>query len=101
MRRRESKSSLLPFYGGLNTVPDFSRVARNFALIRKAIAELRKIEDAFLSGSVTDEQYKQGLQEMVDFSGTIVVEADKATAMVASIRNRVAGYERELVDALG
>jgi hypothetical protein len=100
MRQRKAETEPLPFYGRLNTVPDFSNAARSFALIRKAIAEMRKTEDFLLSG-VTDEEYRQGMQEVADFLSIVMAEADRATATLVDIRNRVAGYERELVDALG
>lgn len=101
MLRREVKASLLPFYGGLNTVPDFSRVATSFALIRKAIAEIRKLEDFFLGGQITDKEYKQGLREMAIFANIITEQADKALVVVTDIRKKVAVYEGELADVLG
>jgi len=100
MRQIKSGNSLLPFFGRLNTIPDFSRVARHFALIRKAIAELRKVEDIFLARDVTDDEYKTGLQDMIDMSGIVAKEANGALSRIASIRKSVQGYEKELVNVL-
>ena len=91
----------MPFYGRLNTVPAFTKMAGRFALIRKAIVELRKAENFFLGGTVTTSKYKEGLQEMADFSDIVANEASKALAVVANIRKKVVGYERELSNAIG
>jgi hypothetical protein len=98
---KKSVNNLQLFYARLNTVPDFTRVARRFALIRKAIAEIKAVEDIFLSGPVTDDDYRTGLQDMIDFSGIVESEVDKAIARVILIRKNVRGYKKELVSAIG
>jgi len=91
----------LPFYGRLRTTLDFKAMAKNFALMRKAIVEVRKAEDFLLSGQVTEAQYKQSLRDIVDFTGIAASEADSALAIVKAMKKRVSKYQRELVDAVG
>jgi hypothetical protein len=101
VRQVESKIKLLPDYGRLKTIPDFTKMAGKFALTRKAIAELKKVEEFFLRGGVTKSDFKAGLQEMADFAGMVENNATAALLIVNNMRKKVAAYEKELVDAVG
>jgi hypothetical protein len=97
---RSGMSVGLPAYGKMRSVTEFGKIAIHFAKMRKAIVEIRRLEDFFLAGNVAKEDFKSGLADIVYFSGTVADEVTKSVAKLKVMSKKVSVYERELLNAV-
>lgn len=98
--QEESPKKPLPAFVRLKTTPDMTKVATSLVLVKKAIAEMSKIEQKLLAGGVTKDDFKLAMTETADFANIAANKAQQTVKVLKGIQTKVQAYKRKLKDAV-
>ena len=92
---------LPPFYK-LGTFSDMSRMARKLALARKAIVEIRRLEDNLeeLQGSITEGELKTQAKQINDYSLIMANLVKEAIEILTVVKSKIGSYRERVQDAV-
>ena len=96
-----SSPAEVPAFYRLGTLADMSRMAAKLALARKAIAEIRKIEDYLEahSGEVSNDDFKLAMKETSDYAETVASATGEAVEFLKTVKANVESYQESIHDA--
>lgn len=92
----------LPAFYKLGTLADMTRMARKLALARKAIVEIRYIED-FLEANKTNvstAQLVSGMKQIREYALMVVGAMNEAVEVLKGSKVKVASYQESVHDAI-
>jgi hypothetical protein len=85
----------------MGTLADMSAMARKIALARKAIGEIRRIEDYLLANkySVSQADANSGWKETIDYCVIVADSVNEAIAILKDVKGKIEKYQEEIHDA--
>lgn len=97
----EISPSTLPAFYRLGTLADMSVTARKMALARKAIREIRKVEDYFKANktNLLESEFNSGMKEMSQYSITVANAINETIVILKDMTRKIESYQEEIHDA--
>lgn len=95
----DSSPRILPFYRQ-GTLADMSAMARKIALARKAIVEIRRIEDYLLANkySVAQSVSNAGFKETIDYCMIVANSVKEAIDILKDVKRKIESYQENIHD---
>ena len=101
MPQLESREKLLPQFAKVGALEDMAQVAKRLVVAKKAIEQIRAIEDKLEreKGSTLERDFALAMAETARYAGIAAENAKQAAAILKKLKPRVEAYQRKLKDA--
>ena len=102
MRQRLSREKLLPSFAKVGAMLDMSSVAKKLVMAKKAVAEIRAIENKLEAeaDNTLQKDFNLAMRETAKYAKIAADNAGAAIAILKRLKPKVDAYQRKLKDAV-
>jgi hypothetical protein len=102
LQRRTSSEKLLPLFAKVGALGDMAQVAKKLVMAKKAVAQIRAIENKLESqaSDTLQQDFKLAMQETAKYARIAAESAGSAIDILRKLKPKVEAYQRKLKDAI-
>lgn len=102
MQQRTSNDKPLPLFAKIGALGDMAAVAKKLVMAKKAVAQIRAIEDKLLAqqDDTLQKDFKLAMQETAKYARIAAENAGAASDILRKLKPKVEAYQRKLKDAI-